>query len=283
MNSRKLFSELALKINLPATADEINQLVLMLMEHAFSINQNQILIGEEVSWNKPVQKKVLAWIDRLNQHEPIQYILGEADFYGRKFMVNPAVLIPRPETEELADYALSLLNPYRPSTILDIGTGSGCIAITLKLALPQATVYATDISVAALTVAAENALTHGAVIYLKQHDILRQPLANTNLDLIVSNPPYISKEEMPSLAIHVSRYEPHTALFVAGEDPLLFYKAIAIKGKKALKPGGRVLVEINERFGDETAGVFLDHGYKDVCLIEDLSGKDRMVSAQLQA
>lgn len=279
MNSKKLFVELRIRVDLPELPSETNEKVLMLMENVFGLSKAQLLTGHEVRCDKPTRELLNNWADRLNNHEPVQYILGEAAFYGRIFKVNPSVLIPRPETEELVHYLINFYHRRNCSTILDVGSGSGCIAISLKLALPHANVYATDISEAALTVAAQNAKRHGALIYLKQHDILTEHLLHANADLIVSNPPYITTDEYHLLDSGVTRFEPHTALFVPAADPLLFYKAIAIKGMPVLKAGGMVAVEINERYGAETAGVFSNEGYDNVCIHKDLSGKDRFVTA----
>jgi release factor glutamine methyltransferase len=281
VNSRKLFVELLLRVDLPGLQSETNEKVLMLLEKLFGLTRSQLLLGREVKLDKSMRELLSGWIDRLNNQEPVQYIVGEAHFYGRTFKVNPDVLIPRPETEELVDYLVQECPLRGYNTLLDIGTGSGCIAVSLKLALPQATVYATDISEAALLVAAENALEHNATIYLKQHDILKEHLLHTNLDLIVSNPPYIGTNEEHLLEPHVLNFEPHTALFAPAGEPLAFYKTIARKGIATLKPGGMVAVEINERYGEETAGVFLNAGYDEVAIHQDLSGKDRFVTAVL--
>jgi release factor glutamine methyltransferase len=281
VNSRKLFVELLLRVDLPEPQSETNEKVLMLMEKVFGLTRSQFLSGREVKCDKATRELLDAWVDRLNNHEPVQYILGEAHFYGRIFKVNPHVLIPRPETEELVAYLVEQCRQRGYVNLLDIGTGSGCIAVSLKLALPHSTVYATDISEAALFVAAENALQHNAAIYLKQHDLLNEHLLHTNLDLIVSNPPYIEISEQHTLEPQVLNFEPHTALFAPAGDPLAFYKAIAKKGIAALKPGGMAAVEINEQYGDETAAIFINAGYDEVAIHQDLSGKDRFVTAVL--
>lgn len=281
MNSRKLFVELLIRVDLPELPSETHEKVLMLMEKVFGLTRTQLLAGHEVQCDKPTRALLNAWTDRLNNHEPVQYITGEAHFYGRTFKVTPDVLIPRPETEELTDELIDICLQRGYSHILDIGTGSGCIAISLKLALPQATVHATDISETALKVAAENALRHGALIYLTRHDILHQDLHHTPLDLIVSNPPYISATEISLLEPHVSRFEPHLALFAPVDDPLVFYRAIASKAITCLKPEGMVAVEINERYGQEVVDIFMLAGFNEVCVIKDMSGKDRIVTATL--
>lgn len=280
MNSRNLFTELVLKITLSEPADEINQLVFMVMDHVFGLSPAEILTGRKIDWSPEIQNRINAFIDRINQHEPIQYILGEAYFYGRKFLVNPAVLIPRSETEELVYQCIHENTvPGKNAKILDIGTGSGCIALTLKLELPTAQVIATDISLEALAVAQNNANHLGAQVQFLHHDILNNDLPFHDLDMIVSNPPYIAQLEKPTLDQNVVNYEPHLALFATPDDPLVFYKAIAEKAQKALRPGGMVLVEINERFGDATAEIFLTNNYNEVIITKDIHGKDRIISA----
>ncbi|MCU0357618.1 MAG: peptide chain release factor N(5)-glutamine methyltransferase, partial [Cyclobacteriaceae bacterium] len=162
---------------------------------------------------------------------------------------------------------------------LEIGTGSGCIPITLQLLYPKANVYATDISEDALHVARANAREWKAVVNFIRHDILTEEIPFTSLDLIGSNPPYIAPAEEHTLADNVRKHEPHLALFAVGEDPLIFYLNIARKAKKALRPAGYVVVEINERFGEETAEIFRHEGYSDIRIVRDVSGKQRIVTA----
>jgi release factor glutamine methyltransferase len=283
MNSKTLFRELTKKIKLPESDDEIRQLAFMVMEHEFGLSHTEVLMERTLTLDPDIHMRLDYIVDRLNRHEPIQYILGEAHFFGRKFIVDSSVLIPRPETEELIR-----LIPSPPATsyeksgpirILDIGTGSGCIAITLKLVLPLAEVFAADISEAALKVARKNAEKHNASVEFLTQNILKEEIPVKELDLIVSNPPYIAKHEKAKIKPNVTDYEPHLALFVEGDDPLLFYRAIASKGKMALKPGGKILVEINEAFGTGVAEIFSNEGYTDVSILKDIHMKDRIVSA----
>ena len=275
MNSKKLFAELVARIELQESPEEIRQLVFMLMEHSFNVSSNQILSGTELDFTSANNSNVDEIIKRLNRHEPIHYILGKADFFGRSFSVNPSVLIPRPETEEL----VSLVRNYNPKKVLDIGTGSGCIAITLKLELPKAAVHAIDISAGALEVAKKNAVTLGADVEFKKLDILNEHIPFTKLDLIVSNPPYVTKGEKESMKSNVVDYEPHLALFVENDDPLLFYKVITEKSRQALISGGRIALEINENLGKRVAEVFALAGYNEISIHKDINGKDRIVSA----
>lgn len=251
----------------------------MLLEHTLRLPKSKILVGVPVHLTPILQDSLSVCLNRLNNNEPIQYILGEASFYGRAFKVNSSVLIPRPETEELVQHAISRINGKTNPVILDIGTGSGCIAITLNLELHPAKLYATDIDKDALCTARNNATSLKAEVSFLNHNILAEDIPYHNLDLIISNPPYISADERVTLQPHVVAHEPHHALFAPGDDPLIFYRTIAAKGKEALLPGGIVLVEINERFGSETAAIFLSEGYLNVQVITDISGKNRMVAA----
>lgn len=215
---------------------------------------------------------------RLQQGEPLQYIEGRAPFCGMDFIVNPSVLIPRPETAELVDWIVSDHATQRPH-ILDLGTGSGCIAISLSKQMPQATVEACDISEGALEVAKANNRENGTSVEFFHHDILdlTTPLPHS-YDILVSNPPYIMQSEATDMEQHVTEWEPHTALFVPDSDALRFYRAIAEIGKTdALKPGGHIYVEINQALGKETAALFESYGYQEVSLRKDIFGNDRMV------
>ncbi|HEU4716260.1 MAG TPA: peptide chain release factor N(5)-glutamine methyltransferase [Bacteroidia bacterium] len=218
----------------------------------------------------------------LKRGKPVQYILGKAWFYGMEFSVTPDVLIPRPETEELVQLVVEEAKAH-PETfsIADIGTGSGCIAASLKKKIPRAHVYAVDVSEPALAVARENAQKLETEIAFLHLDILRAEEQGKipSVMFIVSNPPYVKNSERSSMQKNVTDYEPHTALFVPDEDALVFYRALAALGKAKLKPGGKIFVEINEALGPETCILFQKSGYPDVQLKQDLRGKDRFVVA----
>jgi release factor glutamine methyltransferase len=220
-------------------------------------------------------------LGQLKASKPIQYILGETDFYGRTFRVNPVVLIPRPETEELVKWVLGSFSITNPS-ILDIGTGSGCIAISLKIELPEAEVFALDISADALALAQENAALHKAAVTFIEKDVLlmQQTDLATTFDVVVSNPPYIALAEKDTMKANVLANEPHVALFVPNTNPLIFYERIASIATDLLNPNGFLFFEINERFGTEVVELLIKKGFKQVALHQDLSGKDRMVKAQ---
>ena len=216
---------------------------------------------------------------RIAAHEPVQYVLGKGWFYGRPFVVKPGVLIPRRETEELTAWALELTRPGQH--LLDIGTGSGCMAITLKLEKPETTVTALDKSPEALEICRINATNHGAEIELIHDDILapsRKTLSGS-YHLIVSKPRYVQEKEKKAMQPNVLNQEPLEALFVPDDDPLLFYRAIGHFASTALRPGGWLLFEINEAFGQETVGLLQNMGYTDVELRRDLQGRDRMIKA----
>jgi release factor glutamine methyltransferase len=239
------------------------------------LTRSNILSEKEVSADI---KLLIPLIDRINLYEPIQYILNEEYFFGRKFYVDPSVLIPRPETEELITHVLS--TPLTTSTpaILDVGTGSGCIAITLALEIPNVKVFATDISEEALTVADRNNSDLSAKVSLRRHDILNELLPFEELDWIVSNPPYISSAEKETMHQNVLAYEPHLALF-AGNDPLIFYKKIVEVSWRNLKREGRIVMEINESLGRETANIFSKQDFAEIRILKDFNKKDRFVSA----
>lgn len=281
MNAKKLHADFIEKIKLEESTEEIQQLGFMVMEHELGLSTTEILMEKEVEISPEIQNKLGVIAQRLNDHEPIQYVLGDEEFLGKRFLVSPAVLIPRPETEELVKQV-----PFPPATgeettvrILDIGTGSGCIAISLKSLMPHAEVYATDISDEALAIAQKNVGRLEPQVKLIKHDILNENIPIKDVDIIVSNPPYVAQQEKKSMQQHVLDHEPHVALFVPDTDPLIFYKAIASRGRQALKPGGKVVVEINALYGNETVSVFESENYVDVALIKDMNGKDRFIIA----
>ncbi|MBL7915781.1 MAG: peptide chain release factor N(5)-glutamine methyltransferase [Bacteroidia bacterium] len=212
---------------------------------------------------------------------PLQYVVNEAWFYDLKFYVNNNVLIPRPETEELAAMVIDAYerspNPLR---ILDIGTGSGCIPVLLATKFPTAEVFASDISPEALQVAAQNSRIHQTSVTFLEDDILRTKLEFSDpLQIIISNPPYIADSESAEMQSNVTEYEPHLALFVPDNDPFIFYKAIADNAYNWLEPGGRLYLEINQRFGKETAAIIRDAGFTGIQVLKDMSQHDRFIVA----
>ena len=265
---------------------EAQALARLIYEVRYGLTFSDILMGRDSDVPNDELEQIAL---RLEQQEPIQYILGHADFCGRSFLVNEHVLIPRPETEELCQWIVGseqrkvISNKY---SILDIGTGSGCIAITLAAMYPQAEVTAWDISPEALKVAEENARRHNVHVTFEQVDILSIPPLYMEgdrgeaLSLLVSNPPYICNKERAAMEPNVLEHEPHTALFVPDDDPLLFYRAIAQFGQTALKQGGWLYFEINPLYAREMCDMLRLMSYHDIELKTDQYGKQRMIRAQ---
>lgn len=223
--------------------------------------------------------KFQAAIDRLKAHEPIQYIIGDTEFHGLTFKVSPSVLIPRPETEELVAWIIDEHKTKQQISILDIGTGSGCIAITLAKHLPNTKVYALDVSLNALSLAKENALINDVRVEFIEADILDWDFGDLKFDVIVSNPPYVRELEKEDMSVNVLDHEPHLALFVKDDDALLFYRTITEVANKILKPNGQLYFEINESLGKDTNDLLSDSGFSNVELKKDIFEKDRMIKA----
>ena len=255
--------------------EEAENLVFWLFEHHLDLRRAdlQLAIPSRVD-----RKPLLADFERLLTGEPIQYILGEAPFYGRSFGVTRDTLIPRNETEELVHLIIKE-NPSSGLRLLDLGTGTGCIPISLALELKNPDVYALDVSAAALTVARQNAAQLGATIHFIEGSLLGEPIDLPLLDLIVSNPPYVPLRDQAEMHVNVLNFEPHLALFVPDEDPLLFYRAIGEWGQQLLKQGGKLYLEIYENLADELVQLLLSQGYEQLRVLQDLNGKNRMLSA----
>ena len=218
-------------------------------------------------------------LEELRNQKPIQHIFGKAYFYGYTFQVNEHTLIPRPETEELVEWILASVPADQPIRILDIGTGSGCIGLTLAKELPQSQVTLLDISAEALQVAQQNAANLGVDVHFIQQDILALPRLTTTFDVIVSNPPYIRQLEKVEIKKNVMDYEPHTALFVADQDPLIFYRKIAELAFDNLELGGQLFYEINQYLGQEMVELLTSIGFKNTELRRDLLQNDRMTKS----
>jgi len=275
---------------------EAKAIARMVYEVRYDLTLSDIYLGKDAQLSTDCQTELKEIAKRLLQGEPIQYVLGQADFCGRKFMVNEHVLIPRPETEELCQWILAadlheLTQAVRcrplssAAEILDIGTGSGCIAITLAAEMPQAEVTAWDISAEALMVAAENARRHNVHVSFEQVDALHLTSdichqASAVFDIIVSNPPYICYKEREAMENNVLEHEPHTALFVPDDDPLLFYRAIAQYGQSALKDDGWLYFEINPIYAEALCDMLSKMSYRDIEIKEDQYGKQRMIRAK---
>jgi len=246
-------------------------------EYLLQLKKADVVKDPDRKVNKLSQQKIDKALAQLLQHKPIQYVLGEAWFYKMQFKVNKHVLIPRPETEELVKLTVDSC-PLTGVSILDIGTGSGCIAISLKKNISSADVTAIEISTAALNIAKKNATTYNADINFIRLDFLDETKWKKlpAFDIIASNPPYIPIAEKIKLDKNVTEYEPGSALFVPDESPLLFYDKIARFGKTHLNENGKILVEMHEDFGKETAALFKKH-YQRVEIKKDIFGKDRML------
>lgn len=268
--------------------EEAQAIFLLSVAQLMQYSRADYLLKKDEQLNQDILPKFDHVLNELLAEKPIQYILGEAYFYGLPFKVNPSVLIPRPETEELVDWILSVCSSEntinRPSkivNILDIGTGSGCIAVSLKKNLPETEVYALDIAEDTIETAQNNALLNNVEVKFIQDDILNYEISNfkSQISIIVSNPPYIKEDEKPAMHKNVLSNEPHRALFVSNQNPLLFYEAIANFALKHLEENGLLFFEINEYLGEQTMQLLKDKKFKNIELRKDMQGKDRMIKA----
>lgn len=221
-------------------------------------------------------------VAKLQQNRPIQHILGRTEFYGMWFTVSPAVLIPRPETEDIVDHIINENKHQQGLQVIDFCTGSGCIAVALAKNLQGSVVAAVDVSAEALEVAKENAVNNSAAITFIMADLLKDalPFTNQSIDIIVSNPPYVPQAELAEMAANVNDHEPHLALFVPDNDPLLFYKKISNLAYALLKSGGKLYFECHVNHAVDVVALLENEAFKNVKLTKDMSGKNRMVSAQ---
>ncbi|WP_115462033.1 peptide chain release factor N(5)-glutamine methyltransferase [Winogradskyella aurantiaca] len=271
-------------------SEEIDSIFFIVLDHVLNKTRIQYSMDPDYEPSEKELVKIDGILSKLIHQEPIQYIIGETEFFGLKFKVNKSVLIPRQETEELIDLILKLNGEWeskKPLNVLDMGTGSGCIAITLAKHIPNSTVTAIDISQKALEVARTNALYNDVEIRFQQQDILKikslQDGNNTTnlVDIIVSNPPYVREMEKRDIQPNVLDFEPELALFVSDSDPLVFYQAISEFAVNNLRIGGWLFFEINQYLGLEMQQLLNNMGFKNVKIIKDLFGKDRMAKAQL--
>ncbi len=259
---------------------EVEAITLLVIKEISNLSNTIIKAFPERKITKEQAERLENILKELQTGKPIQYILGYTEFYGLKFLVNPTVLIPRPETEELVEWIINTVGSWQqPFNLLDIGTGSGCIAISLKTNLPNAQVSAIDVSADALQTAKENAAINKVDINFLQDDILNSKIETQKLKLIVSNPPYVTMEDKQQMHINVTNFEPHTALFVPEDSPLLFYKAIADYAINNLDNNGLLFFEINENFGPQTVQLLKDKGFNNIELKKDMSERHRMIKA----
>lgn len=258
---------------------ELKALVRLLLQHVAGWSLVDVLTHNDLILTAAQQTQIADAVERLKRYEPIQYILGATEFDGLRFRVDARALIPRPETAELVSLVAESVAP--DALVLDIGTGSGCIAVSLAKRLPQAKISAYDVSPEALTLAAENARNQNVTIDFRQMDILHEVPADAPVfDAIVSNPPYVTDSERASMDANVRDYEPALALFVPDDDPLLFYRAIADFAVSHLAVGGQLFFEINHRFGAATAALLQSKGFDKVSVLRDTFGKERFVVAR---
>ena len=277
--------------------NEINSFINIIFDKLLSLSKIEIHSNKNIIIDDKIEKKINQIIDDLKNEKPIQYIFGETEFFDLKFEVNKNVLIPRPETEELIDWIISNTHPLTQNervnniNILDIGTGSGCIAISLAKNLPNANVYAIDISENALEIAKKNALKNKVKIIFAKYDILsdmnlfskNKTLGEKQIffDIIVSNPPYVRELEKKMMSKNVLNYEPETALFVENSNPLIFYDKICNFANKYLKPKGKIYFEINEYLSKEMIELIKNHNFTNIELKKDINNKDRMIKINL--
>ena len=264
--------------------DEAKAIVRFVLDVRFGLTLTDIVCGKTDHLSKTDQKVLEDLIQRLEKGEPVQYVLGVAEFCGRTFHVEPGVLIPRPETSELVQWISQEDGPFATS-VLDVGTGSGCIAITLALEMPEAKVTAWDISKEALTIAQKNAKTLGANVTFEQQDILNprnqdNSLSPNSWDIIVSNPPYICNQEKATMERHVLEHEPHLALFVPDDNPLRFYRAIANYAQKTLNTNGVLYFELNPLYAIDTERMVQDLGFVETEIKLDMFGKQRFLKTK---
>ena len=261
---------------------EIQQMLFLIYENVLDLTKIQVLTNSSMLIEQDKCDIILSIKQRLSDNEPIQYILGETDFFDLSFKVNSSVLIPRPETEELVQWIVDD-SITKGMQIIDMGTGSGCIAISLAKKIINAEVYAIDVSKEAIDVAKVNSRLNKSSVNFIEFNILNDDynILPQNIDIIVSNPPYVKQSERVLMKSNVLDYEPDIALFVDDDDPLIFYKKIAAIGKKILNKGGFIFFEINEALGDEVKNILDDMNYSNIEVRKDINGKHRMIKGIL--
>jgi len=278
-STKKLIQFVRDSLSIDSSDEEIDSLVLLTVEHLFEIDRNDIIQDRSVNLSSSELKKLNKFIARLNENEPIQYIIGEAHFYGRDFIVNPSVLIPRQETEELVQLIIEE-NRGKKARFVDVGTGTGCIPISIKRELPESKAFAIDFDPRVIKTAKQNAQRHSTEIEFMLMDIIKEKMPLKSLDFVVSNPPYVTYSDREFMKANVINYEPVTALYVKNEDPLLFYRRIAEQAIECLKPNGKIYFETNEKYAEDVKLLLEAMEYVEGVVIKDLSGKDRIVHAR---
>jgi release factor glutamine methyltransferase len=281
MNFKELEQEFIKELSSVYQKEESEALLIMVLEYLTGWSRMKVLTHSDLELTALQHSELRQITSALKEGGPIQYLLAEAWFYGLKFKVNSSVLIPRPETEELVHWILADTLKTKQLRVLDVGTGSGCIAVSLKKMNPLFAVDAMDISADALVVAAENAASNEVGVNFIAHDI-KSYESKVKYDLIVSNPPYIKENERPAMHVNVLLHEPHLALFVTDEDPLIFYRTIAEFAVSNLNTEGQLYFEINEYLSVETSEMLYAKGFKRVELRHDMQGKPRMIRCSFQ-
>ena len=276
LDLKKLFED---ALNGLYPKEEIQSIFRILLEDEFGIKPIDQQLNE-YRFTEAELNRLDATLSRLVEGEPLQYVLGQTEFYTLKFKVNEAVLIPRPETEELVKMVLDD-NLESEINLLDVGTGSGCIPISIQANRPKWNVRAIDVSEAALVVAAENNSLNKTDVGFIQADLFSKQLLFSDLDIIVCNPPYIGKEEAEEIHKNVLVFEPHLALFPEDPDPLVFYKVLSEKAAVWLKPKGKLYFELNEKYADLVSMVMKQNGFGSIEVIKDMQGKDRFAKGVL--
>ena len=265
--------------------EEVNSFFAMLIDHYLKLERFVLAVQPNLSLTKAEERPLFEALSQLRSHRPIQYVIGAAHFMDMDFNVDETVLIPRPETEELVRWVIEDFRNFKTAVLeerpalLDIGTGSGCIAVSLARHLPDFEVHAFDVSGEALSVARKNAKSGKVNVAFEQVDILDSRENTNKFDVIVSNPPYVRNKEKKDMAQNVMDHEPELALFVSDDNPLEFYDAIANFAKKNLKKGGSLYLEINQYLAKETEQLLRNHEFSEIELRKDIFGNDRMLKA----
>jgi len=283
MSIRKIIDEIHQQLVGKYPEKEIDSFVRILFKHYMNKRFVDIYMQSESVLPANTIQQIKTAVDELKQYRPIQYIIGCTEFYGLQFEVNPDVLIPRPETEELVDWIVKGYERNSHLSIVDIGSGSGCIAVTLSVNFPNANLWAIDISEKAQSVAQRNAANNNVKINHLVADVLKYDMMGfepDSLDVIVSNPPYVTLSEQGQMSPNVLENEPHIALFTPEDDSFVFFKRIAAFAFKSLKKNGKIYFEINENHPDEVAKILEQYCFSDISLRQDINGKWRMISAR---
>jgi len=279
-STRELFTKLRNKVLITYQDPEASAITSLILEKVTGLSRNDLIIKQEVIFTEVQQDQLRDILSRLQAHEPVQYILEEAWFYSRKYLVNPHVLIPRMETEELVSLVIKE-NQFDHPKILEIGSGSGCIIISLALELENSKCTATDLFKDTLNISSQNAKILEASVNFIKHDILSDPPLNQKFDILISNPPYVRNSEKTLMARNVLDYEPHTALFVDDHDPLIYYRKIFEHIPAIMNSGGKIYLEINESLNEEIVVLMKKYQLVNCRIIMDINQKARIAVAQV--